>query len=59
MTGATDMTGKELAGLTLVPGVYKFNTECALSNGILTLDGKGDLLAKCVFQNWINSYYRS
>ena len=50
MTGATDMTGKELGGLTLVPGTYKFTTECALSNGILTLDAKGDSTAKWVFQ---------
>jgi len=50
LQGAEDMTGTDLVGLTLSPGLYKFNVEAALSGGILTLDAKGDHNAKWVFQ---------
>jgi len=36
-----DLTGQDLGGLTLNPGVYKFDTSAALT-GTLTLDGVGD-----------------
>ncbi|HUU93100.1 MAG TPA: ice-binding family protein [Phycisphaerae bacterium] len=36
-----DLTGQNLGGLTLTPGVYKFGTSAQLT-GILTLDGVGD-----------------
>lgn len=37
----TNLTGQDLGGLTLNPGVYKFGTSAQLT-GILTLDGVGD-----------------
>jgi hypothetical protein len=36
-----DLTGQNLGGLTLTPGVYNFTTTAALT-GALTLDGPGD-----------------
>ncbi|MCX5496173.1 ice-binding family protein [Kaistia dalseonensis] len=36
-----DLTGKDLAGLVLGPGVYSFNTSAQLT-GTLTLDAKGN-----------------
>lgn len=36
-----DLTGQDLGGLTLSPGVYNFDTSAALT-GTLTLDGPGD-----------------
>lgn len=36
-----DLTGQDLGGLTLNPGVYNFDTSAQLT-GILTLDGVGD-----------------
>ncbi len=36
-----DLTGQDLGGLTLSPGVYKFDTSAQLT-GTLTLDGVGD-----------------
>lgn len=36
-----DLTGQNLGGLTLNPGVYRFDTSAELT-GILTLDGVGD-----------------
>ena len=39
-TGATDLTGQDLGGLTLTPGAYNFNTSAQLT-GILILDGQG------------------
>ncbi len=47
--GAVDLTGQDLGGLTLPPGVYKFDTSAQLT-GILTLDGRGDPTASWVFQ---------
>lgn len=40
MTGATDLTGQDLGGLTLTPGTYNFNSSAQLT-GTLTLDGQG------------------
>ncbi len=45
----TDLTGVELGGLTLTPGVYCFDTSAQLT-GILTLDAEGDPDAVFVFQ---------
>ena len=39
-TGATDLTGLDLGGRTLAPGVYNFNTSAQLT-GNLVLDGQG------------------
>jgi hypothetical protein len=44
-----DLTGTDLGGLTLVPGVYCFSSS-ALLTGTLTLDGQGDANAQWVFQ---------
>ena len=44
-----DLTGTDLGGLTLVPGVYCFSSS-ALLTGTLTLDGQGDSSAQWVFQ---------
>ncbi len=38
-----DLTGQNLGGLTLTPGVYKFDSS-ALLTGILTLSGEGDFV---------------
>ena len=38
---ANDLTGQDLGGLTLAPGVYHFASSAALT-GILTLDAQGD-----------------
>lgn len=38
-----DLTGQDLGGLTLSPGVYNFDTSAQLT-GMLTLDGEGDYL---------------
>ncbi|MCX5699815.1 MAG: ice-binding family protein [Candidatus Omnitrophica bacterium] len=43
------LTGQNLGGLTLVPGVYKFNSE-ALLTGTLFLDAQGNNNAYWVFQ---------
>lgn len=48
-TCATDLTGTDLGGLTLVPGVYCFSSS-ALLTGTLTLDGQGIANAQWVFQ---------
>ena len=45
MAFTQDLTGQNLGGLTLSPGVYTFDTSAQLT-GILTLDGLGD----CVFK---------
>src|ERR1700693_1255326 len=44
-----DLTGTDLGGLTLVPGVYCFSSS-ALLTGTLTLDGQGDSSAQWIFQ---------
>lgn len=45
----TDLTGMDLGGMTLVPGVYCFSSSAGLT-GTLTLDGQGDPMAQWVFQ---------
>ncbi len=45
----TNLTGQDLGGLTLVPGVYCFNTSAQLT-GALALDAQGDPNAVFVFQ---------
>jgi hypothetical protein len=44
-----DLTGQDLGGLTLTPGVYYFDTSAAI-NGTLTLDGMGQSNPLFVFQ---------
>jgi hypothetical protein len=44
-----NLTGQELGGQTLAPGVYCFNTTAGLT-GALTLDGGGDSNASWIFQ---------
>lgn len=44
-----DLTGQDLGGLTLVPGVYFFSSSAQLT-GILTLNELGDPNAQFVFQ---------
>ena len=48
-TFTTDLSGQNLGGMTLTPGVYYFDTAAAL-NGILTLDTGGDPNAAFHFQ---------
>ncbi|CAN5730993.1 hypothetical protein BH10CHL1_BH10CHL1_46860 [soil metagenome] len=45
----SNLTGQDLGGLTLTPGVYCFSSSAQLT-GILTLDGQGDPSAVFVFQ---------
>ena len=45
----TNLTGQDLGGLTLTPGVYCFSTSAQLT-GALTLDAQGDPNAVFVFQ---------
>lgn len=45
----TNLTGQNLGGLTLVPGVYCFSSS-ALLTGTLTLDAQGNANAQWVFQ---------
>ncbi len=45
-----DLTGMDLGGLTLGPGVYRFASEAAMSSSPLTLDAAGDPGARFVFQ---------
>ena len=49
MACGTDLTGQDLGGQTLAPGVYCFNTSAPLT-GTLTLDGQGNANAVFVFQ---------
>src|SRR4030095_455174 len=44
-----DMTGVDLGGLTLLPGVYKFSSSAQLT-GALTLNANNDANAQFVFQ---------
>jgi len=46
---ANDLTGTDLGGLTLKPGVYTFNSSAELT-GALKLDARGDSGAVFVFQ---------
>jgi Ice-binding-like len=45
----SDLTGQDLGGMTLVPGVYCFTSSAQLT-GTLTLDGQGDPNAQWIFQ---------
>jgi type VI secretion system secreted protein VgrG len=45
----TNLTGQDLGGMTLAPGVYCFNTSAQLT-GALTLTGQGNANAVFVFQ---------
>ena len=45
----TDLTGQDLGGKTLTPGVYCFSTSAQLT-GTLTLDAQGDPLAVFLFK---------
>lgn len=49
MVSTTNLTGTDLGGLTLTPGVYKFNSSAQLT-GQLFLDAGGDSGAVFVFQ---------
>lgn len=44
-----DLTGQDLGGMTLVPGVYHFD-DAAFLTGNLTLDAQGDPMARFDFQ---------
>jgi hypothetical protein len=44
------LSGTDLGGLTLIPGVYKFGSSAALSAGQLFLDAQGDVDAVWIFQ---------
>jgi hypothetical protein len=44
-----DLTGQDLGGMTLIPGVYCFSSSAQLT-GTLTLDAQGDSGAMFVFQ---------
>jgi type VI secretion system secreted protein VgrG len=46
---ALDLTGQDLGGMTLTPGVYSFDSSAQLT-GTLTLDAQGDPNALFVFQ---------
>jgi uncharacterized repeat protein (TIGR01451 family) len=46
---ANNLTGQDLGGLTLLPGVYHFDTSATL-NGILTLNAQGNPNARFDFQ---------
>jgi hypothetical protein len=46
---STDLTGTDLGGLTLVPGVYCFSSSAQLT-GRLTLDAQGNANSQWVFQ---------
>ena len=48
-TETVNLTGQDLGGMTLVPGVYTFNTSAQLS-GNLTLDAQSDASAVFVFK---------
>ena len=49
MSSTNDLTGQDLGGLTLTPGIYTFNSTAQLT-GTLTLDFLGDPSALFVFQ---------
>ena len=47
---ANNLTGQQLGGMRLAPGVYYFDTTALLTAGTLTLDAGGDSNAVWVFQ---------
>lgn len=50
LTNATNLSGQDLGGQTLTPGVYAFSSSAALSAGTLTLNDEGNPNAQFVFQ---------
>ena len=51
LTPTTDLTGKDLGGMTLLPGNYSFTSDALLgTTKTLTLDDNGDPNAQFVFQ---------
>ncbi|KAJ1421525.1 hypothetical protein B484DRAFT_332700, partial [Ochromonadaceae sp. CCMP2298] len=50
LTTNTVLSDQDLGGMTLLPGVYKFASNAALSSGVLTLDANGDPDATWTFQ---------
>lgn len=49
LSSSFDLTGQDLGGMVLTPGVYHFDTSAQLT-GMLTLDALGDPNARFVFQ---------
>jgi len=49
MAASVNLTGRDLGEMTLVPGVYKFDSSCFLSS-ILILDAEGNSNAQWIFQ---------
>lgn len=49
LVATTNLTGQDLGGLILTPGVYRFVTSAQLT-GVLTLDAQNDPNAQFVFQ---------
>ena len=49
LTPTTDLTGQDLGGMTLTPGVYSFSSSASLT-GTLTLDGLGQTNPQFIFQ---------
>jgi len=47
---ANNLTGTDLGGLTLTPGVYRYNVAATWSSGTLTFDAQNDLSARFVIQ---------
>jgi len=45
----TDVGGGEIGGLTLAPGLYRFNSAVSIANDVV-LDGRGDGTAVWIFQ---------
>ena len=50
LTFTSDLTGQNLAGLNLQPGVFKYNDAAAFTSGVLTLDGMNQANPLFVFQ---------
>jgi hypothetical protein len=46
----TTLTGQDLAGLTLQPGVFNYSAAAAFTTGVLTLDGQNQANPLFVFQ---------
>jgi type VI secretion system secreted protein VgrG len=49
LASTANLSGQDLGGMTLLPGVYHFDTTAQLT-GLLTLDAQGDANARFVFQ---------
>jgi hypothetical protein len=45
-----NLSGQDLAGMTLTPGVYRFDTNANLTSGPLNLNAQGDPDAQFIFQ---------